>query len=88
MLLKRKKEKKSCCHKKNVVGPCLVIFIKNDVSLNSYLINNEVIIPQLKHLYYVPYGTGGTTDSVRSLIRKYNNENRETLGLILKSFYL
>ena len=35
---------------------------KNDVSFNSYLINNEVIMPQLKHLYYVPYGIDGITD--------------------------
>ena len=53
---------------------------------NFYLINDEVIMPQLKHLYYVPYSTDGITDSVRSLIRNYNNDNRETLGLILKSF--
>ena len=46
---------------------------------NFYLINDEVIMPQLKHLYYVPYSTDGITDSVRSLIRNYNNDNRETI---------
>ena len=80
------KEKIVLSRKKRCWAVSGLFLSKNDVSLKSYLINNEVSMPQLKHLYYVPYGINGITDSVRSLILNYNKDNRETLALKLKSF--
>ena len=56
-----------------------------NISLQSYMLNDNVLC-QLKRSLYTVNGQDGLTDSVRTLCCNYNEHNRHILGLLLKSF--